>query len=403
MAHSRLWGFGAVSGLGWTLDFLVFTLLVQTGADPAAANAVGASLAVTWVYFASVRRIFRYGGDSRRSRFAAYAVYQVVGITAASAAVSGIVLLTAAHPLFAKLAVTPVTFLANYLFMSWLTSGGDRRTDTPKMDRPRVLVFVPMYQCERHITRVLERIRNHLATHVHEVLVVDNGSSDGSCAAASAALAGVGIPGTLLQNDCNVSLGGSHKVAFAYALAGRFDWVVVVHGDDQADPADLAPLIAAGALHEGVDALLGSRFSRGSRRIGYAWHRTWGNIVFNTIFSVVSGTPISDLGSGLNAFRVAWLRSTSWMHLADGLTFNVHLLLLLIHRRAAFRFFPISWRDDGQVSNVRLLRQAWITVGIAWGYAWWRGSYLARPHSGHGINSYGSSVHSENWLKRAAL
>ena len=403
----RLLRFGLVSGLGWVVDFLVFALLIQMGADPAVANAVGASLAVTWVYFASVRRVFRYGGERLIGRFAAYAAYQAVGIAVASWAVGGIVLLTAAHPLIAKLAVTPATFLANYVFMAWLTrvnsaiAPGARAARGPSGDKLRILVFVPMFQCERHIARVLERIREHLSAHVDEVLVVDNGSSDGSCAAAEVALASLSVPGTLLRNDHNVNLGGSHKVAFTYALAGRFDWVVVVHGDDQADPADLAPLIAAGGLHDGVDALLGSRFSRGSRRSGYAWHRTWGNFVFNALFSAVSGRLIVDLGSGLNAFRVGWLRSAAWLHLADDLTFNIHLLLVLVQHQARFGFFPITWREDGQVSNVRLLRQAWKTVGIAWGYAWWRGSYLASRHTERDANSYGSSVGSENWLKRS--
>ncbi len=398
-----------VSALGLAADFLVFSLLLEAQVVPGVANAIGATLAVTWVYFASVRRVFRYGGASLHGGFATYAVYQMAGIAVSSWAVDGIVLLTALHPLAAKLAVTPATFLANYLFMAWLTG---RDTGSPETCRtaqdqvdapPRILVFVPMYQCESRIARVLVRIREHLADRIHEVLVVDNGSSDGSRAAASAALAGLGIPGTLLRNDRNVSLGGSHKVAFAYAIVGRFDWVVVVHGDDQADPADLVPLLAAGGLHPGIDALLGSRFGRGSRRSGYGWHRTCGNLVFNALFSVVSCRQVADLGSGLNAFRVAWLRDATWLELADDLTFNIHLLLLLVQRRARFRFFPISWREDGQVSNVRLLRQAWKTVGIAWGYAWGREAYLARSHAGRGDRAYVSCVCSENRQKRASL
>jgi glycosyltransferase involved in cell wall biosynthesis len=256
------------------------------------------------------------------------------------------------------------------------------------MTAPRILVFVPMFNCERQITRVLRRIRQHLLTRVHEVLVVDNGSGDRSCEVATAALAGLGIPGTLLQNEGNFNLGGSHKVAFAYAIAGGFDWVVVVHGDDQAEPSDLLPLLAAGALHAGVDALLGSRFSRGAQRIGYAWHRTCGNRAFNLLFTLASARRVADLGAGLNAFRVGWLREATWLNLADDLTFNIHLLLRLVHSRARFRFFPITWREEDQVSNVRLLRQAWRTLGIAWGYFWRRGAYLQRGHAVHAPQAY---------------
>ena len=392
----RLARFGVVSGVGWALDFLVFSLFVHLGTAPALANAIGATLAVTWVYAASVRRIFRYGGASLRGTFAAYAAYQVVGIAAASWAVGALVEVVGVQPLLAKVLVTPCTFLANYLFMAWLTTSPPTDDRGAPGVRPRILVFVPMYQCEQRVGLVLTRIGEHLSALVDEVLVVDNRSRDKSCAVAAAVLPALGVPGTLVQNNHNVGLGGSHKVAFAYALAGGFDWVVVVHGDDQADPADLVPLIKAGALGDGNDALLGSRFCSGSRRLGYSWHRTWGNRIFNLLFSVVAGRRIADLGSGLNAFRVAWLRSVAWSQLADDLTFNVHLLLLLVHSRANFRFFPITWREDGQVSNVRLFSQAWRTIGIAWGYFWLRGAYLSRAHVPIVVGAYGSRLLAKN-------
>mgnify|MGYP000582291217 CR=1 FL=1 len=93
---------------------------------------------------------------------------------------------------------------------------------------------------------------------------------------------------------------------------------------------------------------------------------------------------------------MAWLRSVAWSQLADDLTFNVHLLLLLVHSRAGIRFFPISWREDGQVSNVRLVRQAWRTIGIAWGYFWRRGDYLAQAHVPTVDGAYGSRLLAKN-------
>ncbi len=122
MQITRLLRFGVVSGVGWALDFLVFSLLVHLGNAPWLANALGATLAVIWVYAASVRLIFRYGGASLRGTFAAYAAFQVVGIATASWAVGALVAYVGSPPLLAKVLVTPGTFLANYLFMAWLTA-----------------------------------------------------------------------------------------------------------------------------------------------------------------------------------------------------------------------------------------------------------------------------------------
>jgi dolichol-phosphate mannosyltransferase len=255
------------------------------------------------------------------------------------------------------------------------------------MNRQRILVFVPMYNCAKQVPRVLSKIQDQLAPWAEEVLVVDNGSTDGSRGAAACSLMDMTIRGTLLQNAGNYHLGGSHKVAFAYAIDHGYDWIIVVHGDDQADPADLVPVLQNGLYRE-LDALLGSRFSAGSRRRGYPWHRTMGNRGLNALFSMVCGRKVEDLGSGLNLFRVPWLRHANWRVLADDLTFNVHLLLRLLHDRAVVRFMPISWSESDQVSNVRLVQQTLRTLGIACGYAWKGGAYLDRSHAMRNRGAY---------------
>ena len=142
--------------------------------------------------------------------------------------------------------------------------------------------------------------------------------------------------------------------------------------------------------------MLGSRFSLGSTRTGYAWHRVWGNYVFNLIFTLAARHLVVDLGSGLNAFRVGWLRENRWSNLADDLTFNIHFLLTLIAHRARFRYIPLSWREEDQVSNVRLLRQALRTLGMAWGYAIGGKSYLAKAHTSRRADGYSSTQRYEN-------
>ena len=244
----------------------------------------------------------------------------------------------------------------------------------------RILLFIPMYRCERQIARVIGRITPDIAHRIAEVVVVDNRSTDGSVAAARAALGQLATKGRILVNAANYNLGGSHKVAFDFALVGGFSHVVVLHGDDQADIADLVPVLDAGR-HRCVDCLLGSRFARGARLIGYSRFRIFGNRVFNLLFSLATGRWITDLGSGLNVFSVPMLHDRFYRSLNDDLTFNNQLLLSLVHRRVAYAFFPISWREEDQMSNVRLFRQAWKTLGIACGYGLRRGAYLA-PYRG---------------------
>ncbi|MDB5820804.1 MAG: glycosyltransferase family 2 protein [Rhizobacter sp.] len=178
------------------------------------------------------------------------------------------------------------------------------------------------------------------------------------------------------RNDDNYGLGGSHKAAFRFAVEQGFDYLVVLHGDDQADIRDLIPQLEAGA-HREVDCLLGARFMPGSRLIGYSWLRTHGNRVYNALFSLVTLRRIHDLGSGLNLYRLAAFREFYYKGFPDDLTFNYVMLLASYHRRQRVRFFPISWREEDQRSNVKLFNQAFKVLGLLATYGLRRGSFIS--------------------------
>lgn len=117
----RVLHFAGVSGAGLCLDYLVYWLLCRSGVPAGWANAVSASCGVTFVFVASARRIFEADHHFQWPLFLPYAAYQAVAIAAASAAVGLLDDALDGKFLLAKLLVLPVTFTANFLFMSWLT------------------------------------------------------------------------------------------------------------------------------------------------------------------------------------------------------------------------------------------------------------------------------------------
>jgi dolichol-phosphate mannosyltransferase len=224
----------------------------------------------------------------------------------------------------------------------------------------KILVFIPAYNCARQIPRVIDKFNPRVTRLIREVLVIDNGSTDGTSNAARESLAAnrnlEGVTRTIRRNRQNVNLGGSHKVAFNYALDNDFDYVVVLHGDDQGDIRDLIPWLESGA-HREVDSLLGARFMRGSTLVNYSALRVAGNRVFNALFSLVVWRRLYDLGSGLNVYATSFLRPRFYLRFPNALTFNYYLLAYSILSGASLRFFPLTWREEDQASNVRLVRQ----------------------------------------------
>ena len=241
------------------------------------------------------------------------------------------------------------------------------QTIIPPTRAESILFFVPMYRCAPQIPRVIAQFEALSDLGVrHGVLCVDNRSPDDTLNAAQAALEASSVVAKwLVRNNDNYGLGGSHKVAFDFARQHGFDYVVVLHGDDQGSIADLLPLIRRGE-HREVDALLGARFMAGARLDGYSTFRTFGNHVINLVFSLIAGRRLYDLGSGLNLFRRAAFDTGFHRRFGDDLTFNYYLIFGMADRGLRLRFFPIHWREDDQISNVKLFSQARRTLGLAW-------------------------------------
>jgi dolichol-phosphate mannosyltransferase len=232
----------------------------------------------------------------------------------------------------------------------------------------RILVFIPCYNCAVQVGRVLSQFKGPSATWFSEVLVLDNGSTDGTREAAIRAAKRAEVPlVTVAQNRENYNLGGSHKAAFAYAESAGFTHVVVLHGDDQGNIADLAPVLTS-KLHRQYDACLGARFASGSVLRGYSRFRVFGNRVFNILFTLATGHRVLDLGSGLNIFAASVFTDRRLLRYADDLRFNVFLLLGMFDADRSVLFFPMSWREDDQVSNVKMTSQSLKTVSILFNF-----------------------------------
>lgn len=223
----------------------------------------------------------------------------------------------------------------------------------------KILLFTPMYNCEKQIARVLQQMTGEVGKYISEWIIVNNRSTDNGEQAVIDYLTSHDMPVKvqLLRNDDNYGLGGSHKVAFQYAVDNGFDYIIVLHGDDQGDIANILPLLKQKTYRQ-YDCLLGARFMKGSKLQGYSKFRTFGNIVYNFLFTIGCGYSIYDLGSGLNMYRTQILKNKFYMQFSDNLVFNYCMIMGSAYYKHAVRFFPIVWREDDQVSNVKMVSQA---------------------------------------------
>jgi len=98
----------------------------------------------------------------------------------------------------------------------------------------RVLALVPAHDEAPRIAAVVREAARHLP-----VLVVDDGSADGTAAVARAAGADV------LEQRPNAGKGAALRAGFRQALAAGYDGVITLDADGQHDPAEIPAFLAA--------------------------------------------------------------------------------------------------------------------------------------------------------------
>jgi glycosyltransferase involved in cell wall biosynthesis len=198
----------------------------------------------------------------------------------------------------------------------------------------RRIAIVPALNEAATIGRVIEEIK--AVDPGFEILVVDDGSHDGTGEIAEAAGA------RLIRLPFNLGIGGAVQTGYRYALANGFEIAVQIDGDGQHDPtqlrAILEPLVAGEA-----DIVIGSRFA-GSGSYRASRGRRVGMRFFASIVSTIVRQPLTDTSS---SFRALNRRSLS-LFAADyphGFLETVEATVLAGKYRLRLKEVPVTMRE----------------------------------------------------------
>jgi dolichyl-phosphate beta-glucosyltransferase len=226
---------------------------------------------------------------------------------------------------------------------------------------PELSVVVPAYNEARRIGRTLP----HLAAYVTarcagaEVIVVDDGSADGTAAVVEDVVAALPVPGLVRLVRLRVNRGKGYAVRRG-VLVSRGELVLTTDADLATPIEDLDRLQAA--IAAGADVAVGSRaVARARILVHQPRYREWMGRAFNVLVRAAILPGIYDTQCGFKLFRGFLARSLFAAARVDGFAYDVEVLGLARAAGLVVVEVPVRW-SHVEDSRVRPGRDALVML-----------------------------------------
>lgn len=210
-----------------------------------------------------------------------------------------------------------------------------------------IIALIPAYNEARYIADVVRRTLVHVP-----VVVIDDGSTDGSGAAA--ALVGAKV----LAHSTNQGKGKALNTGFDYAVQRGVAAAITLDADGQHDPDEIPAFIAAFRAGQG-DVIIGQRtFAQMPAKSQF------GNRVGTFLLGVAMGQPVPDNQSGYRLLSRAVLAQVR----PNSTRFEAEVEILLRAQMAGFRlaWVPIKTIYNDKKSHFRPLHDSALFLKMVW-------------------------------------
>jgi dolichol-phosphate mannosyltransferase len=225
----------------------------------------------------------------------------------------------------------------------------------------RAVVCIPTYNELENLERMVTALADVIETEHDRVLVVDDGSPDGTGQVADRLAAD--LPWVhVLHRDRKEGIGRAYLAAFNRVLPEHPDYVLEMDCDFSHDPRDVPRLI--GACEDGADLALGSRYMAGGGTRNWSLIRrviSRGGCLYA---QALLGVGVRDLTGGFKCFRRAVLESIDLGAVTtNGYAFQIELTYRALRKGFRIQELPITFVDR-EVGGSKMSRS--IVVEAAW-------------------------------------
>jgi glycosyltransferase involved in cell wall biosynthesis len=233
-------------------------------------------------------------------------------------------------------------------------------------------IVLPAFNAEGHLGQVLDRIAQTALPELSAMIVVDDGSRDGTRALAEAR-ARTDSRLELVVRPRNGGYGAAMKDGLERARERGARHVACVHADGQYSPEALPRLLRLLGDRE-LDLLQGSRIAGGGALSGgMPLYKYVGNALLNRLENLTLGLGFSDYHSGYLVYGPRALSSLPFRSLSNSFDFDLEVIASARARGLAVAEAPIPTHYGDEVSHLNPLAYGLRVLRVLYNYR--RGSY----------------------------
>lgn len=223
--------------------------------------------------------------------------------------------------------------------------------------KKKTSIVIPAFNEEDRVGGSISTILTYIRENEidAELIVVDDGSSDGTSETAEAACSKFSeIPSRVIRYEPNRGKGYAVKTGI---LAAEGD-IALFSDADLSTPIEELPKLVDPIKAGELDVTLGSRaLDRSLIGTHQPWRREQGGKVFNLVVRLMTGMPFWDTQCGFKAFNVAKFRPLLEMMQIERFGFDVEFLYVAQLHGLRLKEIPVRWNNDDR-SKVNVLRDS---------------------------------------------
>jgi len=206
--------------------------------------------------------------------------------------------------------------------------------------RHKVVAGIPCHNTESFIGDVVSSANKY----VDQVIVVDDGSTDGSAEVAR------GAGAIVISHSTNQGYGEALKSCFEMAKTNGANILVTIDSDGQHDPEEI-PLLLAPILRGEADVVIGSRFL--TNEVNMPSYRKFGISLISFLFNLGSRTKVSDSQSGFRAYNKEIIES--FLLSEPGMSISIESLEKARRNGVIIKEVPISCVYPPSILNMKAI------------------------------------------------